>query len=135
MLETLQRRASLALDDYREALLQNPGAIELPAEQIDAGPVHVFERGRVVIGFTVVLLRADGQADLDGLFVDPDNWRSGVGRCLVQVARAVAAARGASLLHVVASPRAQGFYEACGFHARGVEQTRFGPAITMSLPL
>ncbi|MBS0642285.1 MAG: GNAT family N-acetyltransferase [Proteobacteria bacterium] len=135
LLEALQLRASLVLTDYRDALLRNPDAIDLPVDQIDAGHVYVFERDDMVIGFVVVLPRADGQADLDGLFVEPDHWRSGVGRRLVQAAQAVAANRGASQLYVVASPQAQAFYEAYGFRACGVEQTRFGVAVGMKLLL
>ena len=41
----LQRRASLALDDYREQLQTNPDAIDLPAEQISGGEVVVAEVG------------------------------------------------------------------------------------------
>ena len=40
-LEALQRRASLALGDYREQLEANPDAIELPLEQIERGEVTV----------------------------------------------------------------------------------------------
>ena len=36
-LEDLQRRASLALPQYREQLLSNPDAIHLPAAQIANG--------------------------------------------------------------------------------------------------
>jgi GNAT superfamily N-acetyltransferase len=135
MLERLQRRASLVLDDYRDVLLQHPDAIDLPLEQLDGGHVYVCEKGGAVIGFMVILPSADGQAELDGLFVDPGHWRSGVGHRLVQVARAVAVARGASALRVVASPQARAFYDYCDFRACGVQQTRFGPAITMTLSI
>jgi GNAT superfamily N-acetyltransferase len=135
MLETLQRRASLAWEKYREALLQHPEAIDLPVEQIIRGDVFVCERGGSVKGFMVVLPRGDGQAELDGLFVEPATWRAGLGRGLVSAAQGVAISRGASLLHVVAAPEARSFYEACGFVASGAAETRFGPAITMELAL
>ena len=38
-LEELQRRASLALETYRDQLEANPDAIDLPAEQIERGDV------------------------------------------------------------------------------------------------
>jgi GNAT superfamily N-acetyltransferase len=135
LLEALQRRASLAWEKYREDLLQHPEAIDLPIEQIIRGDVFVCEQGDAVQGFMVVLARSDGQAELDGLFVDPEAWRAGLGRGLVRAARAVAIGRGASLLHVVAAPEALGFYEACGFVASGAVETRFGPAIDMELAL
>lgn len=130
-LEDLQRRASLVWDDYREALSAHPEAIELPAEQIAAGQVIVAERDGVTLGFTVVLPRADDGAELDGLFVEPDHWRSGVGRRLVDAAVAAAREGGAATLHVIANPRALSFYEAVGFERLGETPTRFGPAIAM----
>lgn len=91
-LEALQLRASLANVGDREALLANPDAIALPPEQIKAGQVFVAERDGVVIGFAAVLPRDDGDLELDGLFVEPDIWRSGIGRSLVD--RCCAHARG-----------------------------------------
>src|SRR4051794_3757004 len=67
----LQRRASLVWEDYREALLAHPDAMELPLEHLDAGHTVVVQRGKQLLGFSVVLPRADGDADLDGLFVEP----------------------------------------------------------------
>ncbi|MEO6041074.1 MAG: GNAT family N-acetyltransferase [Croceibacterium sp.] len=132
-LEALQWRASLVGDQYRDDLLANPDAIELPDDQIEQGYVHVCERNGAVVGFMVVLPREDRHAELDGLFVDPDVWRSGIGRTLVDEARAFAARSGAPMLRVVANPDAISFYEACGFSACGTEATRFGLAVTMSI--
>jgi len=130
-LEALQLRASLVWEEYREALLAHKDAVTLPNEQIAAGGVYVGERDGAVLGFVAVLPRADGQADLDGLFVEPGVWKSGVGRRLLVQAEHLAAAIGAVWLYVVANPRALGFYAACGFDVLGEEPTRFGPAITM----
>jgi GNAT superfamily N-acetyltransferase len=132
-LEALQRRASLALEEYREALLQHPEAIDLPDAEIRLGNVFVCEQGEAVKGFMVILARPDGQAELDGLFVDPAAWRSGLGRQLIEAAKPIAMRRGAAFLHVVANPRARAFYEACGFVASGVGDTLFGPGINMAL--
>jgi GNAT superfamily N-acetyltransferase len=130
-LEDLQRRASLVWEDYREALLAHPEAMELPLEHLDAGHTVVAERGKQLLGFSVVLPRADGDADLDGLFVEPVFWKHGTGRRLVQEAERLAASRGAEWLYVVGNPKAQGFYQACNFEHIGFEQTRFGPGLTM----
>jgi len=134
-LEALQWRASLVWEDYRADLLANPDAIELPEEQIEQGYVQVCERNGAVVGFMVVLPRADLNVELDGLFVDPDVWRSGIGRSLIHAALAFAVQRGASTMHVVANPRALSFYKACGFLTGGTEQTRFGPAKRMSIAI
>lgn len=127
----MQRRASLAWEEYREALLAHPDAIEVPMEQIAGGRVRVAERDGAVLGFSILLPRDDGAAELDGLFVDPKAWRSGIGTQLVREAQRRASAEGATSLHVLANPRAEAFYSACGFEFFGLEETRFGPARTM----
>jgi GNAT superfamily N-acetyltransferase len=130
-LEGLQRRASLMWAEYREALLAHPAAIELPLEEIERGRAYVAERQSEVAGFSVVLPRQDGDADLDGLFVEPVMWKRGIGRRLIQEAERLAASEGAKSLYVVANPRAQGFYAACAFELLGEEDTRFGVGLTM----
>jgi GNAT superfamily N-acetyltransferase len=131
LLEDLQRSASLALDDYREALLENPDAIALPAEQIVAGQVHVAQSDRLILGFMVLVPTGSGGLELDGLFIDPNSWRRGVGRALIARAREIAGDEGVHAITVVASPTARNFYEACGFVLTGTAPTRFGPALAM----
>ena len=89
-LEALQRRASLMNETDRENLLAHPDAIELPVAQIEADRVFVAERDGSILGFSVVLSRDDGDAELDGLFVEPSSWRNGIGRTLVEAAAAFA---------------------------------------------
>ena len=127
-LEALQRRASLANEQDQAALLANPDAIQLPLAQIASGRVFVAEREKSIVGFAVVLRRPDGDAELDGLFVDPTAWRGGIGRRLVEEAVLIARAEGASVLHVVGNPHAVGFYHSCGFVAQERCEPRFGPA-------
>ena len=130
-LEELQRRASLALDTYRDQLEANPDAIDLPADQIERGDVLVAEVDGRTAGFAVVLTEGD-KAELDGLFVEPELWRHGIGAALVEAATHEARRRGLSLMTVVAEPAAKEFYERCGFTAEGTAETRFGPALRMS---
>ena len=124
-LEDVQRRASLALGDYREQLEASPDAIELPAEHVESALVAEID-GRVA-GFAVLLV-----GELNGLFIEPAYWRQGVGSALIAAAVHQARKRGLSLVTVVAGPGARPFYEKCGFKAEGEVQTRFGPAISMS---
>ena len=126
MLETLQRRASTALPEYKEQLEAHPDAIHLPAEQIDRGDVFVAEVDGQVAGFAALI-----GGELDGLFVEPSLWRKGIGSALVETAGDEARKRGLSLT-VIASPGARLFYEYCGFTCEGEAQTRFGPALRMS---
>jgi len=125
-LEDLQRRASLALPEYRAMLETHPDAIALPAEQIEGGDVLVAEVDGRIAGFAALI-----GGDLDGLFVEPALWRSGIGAALVESAAHEARKRGLALT-VTANPGARLFYESCGFAVEGDAQTRFGPALRMS---
>ena len=125
-LEDLQRRASLALPEYREQLEANPDAVHLPPAQIANEQVTVAELDGRVAGFAAVV-----GGELDGLFVEPELWGQGIGRALTDAAVHEARNRGFTLW-VIASPTARGFYEKCGFSVEGEAQTRFGPALRMS---
>lgn len=130
-LEGLQRRASLNNPNDREALLAHPDAIELPLQQILDGGVFVAERDGKIRGFSAILPREDGNAELDALFVEPDCWRQGVGRVLLEQCAIAARQVGARYLHVVGNPHAEHFYTACGFQVLGAEHTRFGIGLLM----
>ena len=125
-LEELQRRASLEPPEYRDQLLAHPDAIHLPPAQIANGQVIVAQIDDHIVGFVAVVGGA-----LDGLFVEPDLWRQGIGGDLVDAATHQARRKGLAL-KVIASPRARRFYESCRFSVEGEEQTRFGPALRMS---
>jgi GNAT superfamily N-acetyltransferase len=130
-LEALQLRASLTNDGDRDALLTNPDAIDLPIEQIASGDVFVLELSGRIEGFAALLSRPDGDADLDGLFVEQDTRRRGVGRSLVEHCAKIALARGSRALYVIGNPHAEAFYFSCGFKAIGRCHTRFGAALLM----
>ncbi len=129
-LEALQRRASLALGEYNEKLEAEPEAIQLPLEQIERGDVIVAELDDRLAGFAAVVIEDDA-AELDGLFVEPELWRKGIGSALVDVAVHEARRQGLAMM-VVANPSARLFYEKCGFTVEGAADTRFGPALSMS---
>lgn len=134
-LESLQLRASLNNPGDREALLAHPDAIELPLQQIRDGGVFVAEAAGSVLGFAAILPRSDGDSELDALFVEPDAWRRGIGRALVEHCATVARAAGAASLHVIGNPHAEGFYSACGFEVLGTKQMRFGVGLLMKRDL
>lgn len=134
-LEALQWRASLNNPGDREALLAHDDAIALPVEQIRAGGVFVYEASGAILGFAAILPRADGDAELDALFVEPEAWRRGIGRALVEHCASEARKTAATALHVVGNPHAEGFYESCGFRRLGVQQMRFGVGLTMKRDL
>jgi GNAT superfamily N-acetyltransferase len=134
-LEALQRRASLKWEEYRADLLANPDAIELPVNQLQENRVRVAEIGSQRVGFSVVIPKAPGVSDLDGLFVEPDRWGQGIGHALIVDSLSLARRQGAQILEVIANPLARGFYEKCGFAEFGTAETRFGPAISMRRPV
>jgi ribosomal protein S18 acetylase RimI-like enzyme len=135
LLESLQRRASLNNPGDRDALLANPDAISVPIEQLTTDCVFVAEREGVVAGFAAVVGRPDAGAELDALFVDPNLWKQGIGRQLVEHVVGVARERGATFLHVVGNPHAEGFYASCGFRVTGTIETRFGVGLDMRRPV
>src|SRR5215475_12403260 len=130
-LEDLQLRASLTNDGDRDALLTHPDAIELPIAQIAAGGVFVAEWRGTIVGFAAVEPRADGESELDALFVDPSMRRRGIARSLVAHCAEVARTRESAFLYVVGNPHAREFYATCGFYVTGTSQTRFGTALLM----
>src|SRR5262249_37043555 len=105
-LEDLQRGSPMHPPMYRAHLEGPPEAVELPAEQIAAGLVRVAERDGAIAGFSVLLECVDEACELDGLFVEPDRMRAGVGRMLVEDAKRIARERGAKRIDVVANPQA-----------------------------
>ena len=130
-LEALQRRASLGNEGDRDALLRHPDAIDIPEDQIASGRVFVLEHGAAIVGFSAILPRADGDTELDALFVEPSTQRRGYGRLLVEHCAKEARTAGSTTLHVVGNPHAEKFYLACGFKQFGTFETRFGPGLLL----
>lgn len=132
-LEDLQLRASLTNAGDRDALLAHPDAIELTVAQIAAGSVFVAEWMGEIVGFAAVEPRADGESELDALFVDPNMRRRGIARLLVAYCAKVARTRESSFLYVIGNPHAREFYAACGFNMIGTSKTRFGTGLLMRM--
>jgi len=128
-LEALKLRSSLAWGDHVEELKALHEAGHIPDAHL--GSVFVAEQDGVIAGFAAVLLRDDGDAELEDLFVEPGRWRQRIGSRLVAEAEERALRLGARSLNVVAGERARGFYEACGFHVVGTVMTLFEPALAM----
>src|SRR5690348_3395911 len=103
----------------RTQLAAHPDAIRLPVEQMTAGLVRVAEQNGAVVGFAVLLERSGDACELDGLFVEPERMRVGIGRGLIEDAKRIARERGATRIGVVANPQAVAFYEAVGFIPAG----------------
>jgi GNAT superfamily N-acetyltransferase len=130
-LEALQLRASTVYESDRDHVLAHPEAVELPADAAPHGRVRVAVGEGRVLGFTVVLPVHRGSCELDGLFVEPDLWRRGIGAVLVADALHRARSAGALRMEVIANPNALGFYQKVGFTVTGDVATRFGSGLRM----
>jgi N-acetylglutamate synthase-like GNAT family acetyltransferase len=133
-LTRLQWRASAADPAFEEVIREAPQAIGVPQEWLVDGNVFVAERSGTIVGFAAVLAYED-RIELEALFVEPEAWRTGVGRALVEHAAAVAREIGAGTLDVMGNPNVAGLYEACGFEAIGTRQLTFGWGVIMQLRL
>lgn len=131
----LQWRASLGNPKDREALLAHPDAIDIPVEQLTPAQCVIAVMNDTDVGFAIVLKGESGDAELDGLFVDPAHWELGIGRALCNEARKLAAAMGCGVLRVVANPQALDFYRSLGFEVIGEAPTRFATAPLMRIRL
>lgn len=134
-LEALQRRSALADPGDREWLSAHPEVLRLPAGHLTARTAVVALEHGTPVGFAVVLPREAGDAELDGIFVDPARWRRGIGRELVSLAAGLATGLGATRLWVIAGEPAVPFYAACGFRLAGTAPTLLRRAPLLVMPL
>jgi GNAT superfamily N-acetyltransferase len=135
-LESLQCRSSSVWEADHDRLTTPREAAELPPDAIRDGRVRVaVGREDRQVGFSVVLPLRSRVCELDGLFVDPDFARQGIGRLLMADAFERARRAEATRIDVIADPRASGFYEKLGFRAAGQVTTRLGPALRMRVPI
>lgn len=134
-LAALYRRASLANEGDREFLLSEPDLLQLDSAAIECGCCWLVESEDAggILGFVSL---EPGPVDsqtvmLDGLFVEPDLWRHGLGRALLAHACERARASGALSMEVLANTHALAFYRREGFEPMGEEPQRFGVAHRM----
>jgi GNAT superfamily N-acetyltransferase len=109
----------------------------------DGAKILVAELGGRVAGFVLDGPCRDddaqsGTGEVWALFVDPDQWRAGVGRALVEASLERLRADGCREVTVwtlAESPRNLRFYEALGFRLDGAEQRResFGAPLEVRL--
>lgn len=67
-----------------------------------------------------------GGGEIWALYVDPERWGSGIGRCLITAGCAQLMSQGyvtASLWVLLGNDRARRFYERAGWHCDGAERT------------
>ena len=93
----------------REELTQSP-------KKISAAEFYFFvsEVEGTLTGFYALEQLSPGQFELEALFVEPDWIGQGIGRLLMEHAKAEARRQGGKSIHIHADPNAAGFYEAMG---------------------
>lgn len=77
--------------------------------------VWVVEAEGVAVAFATLVARADGDAELDLLYVDPELAGCGIGRALVEAVEREAAVRGHGALWADVSVPALAMLQRCGF--------------------
>jgi len=82
-LEALQLRASLIWEDYRENLAADPAVVRLTDVAIEEQRVRVAVVGVRAVGFSELAVVSGAEWELEGLFVEPDAMRRGIGRRLL----------------------------------------------------
>lgn len=128
-------RLAIAHQTHGDQVRARPEAVEAPTQALSAGAVIVAEVEGRAVGYVAVISEDQGEAEVDGLFVDARFQRRGVGRRLLQAAADLSRQRGASRLQVVSAPDAVAFYEAFGFGNPETTQTPFGPAVFLRMAL
>ncbi|MDX1374321.1 MAG: GNAT family N-acetyltransferase [Burkholderiales bacterium] len=86
-----------------------------------------------VVGFYALAQVVDGSAELEALFVEPEVIGRGIGRALIEHAKARAARCGARRLVIQGDPHAARFYAAAGGVEAGTRPS--GSIAGRSLPL
>ena len=101
---------------YDEAFMTlSRTALTVCAAQINAGDVWVAEIDGAAIGIVSLAATDDPRTvDLDKIFVEPTQMRSGVGRALMQFAITEARRRAFKTMTILADPNAAPFYENIG---------------------
>ncbi len=114
------------LDACRDDLTLSP-------EEIATLPTYVLDGADAPSGYYRLLLRDDGVAELDALFVEPTAMGQGVGRRLWQHAVTTAADLGYSEMVWQSDPQAEGFYLAMGAQPAGESESTVMPGRLLPL--
>lgn len=135
-LEALQRRSASVWEEDRAVLEAHPEAVAIAPGAVRARRLRVAaDAADRPLGFAHLLPVAEGECELDGLFVEPPHFGQGLGRLLLHDAADRARAAGAGALFVVSGPGARGFYERMGFRLLDAVPTPFGPAQQLVMAL
>ncbi|SHE60089.1 Acetyltransferase (GNAT) family protein [Modicisalibacter ilicicola DSM 19980] len=90
--------------------------LTVPATNLDDPRFHcaVAELCESIVGYYALERLTDSEWELEALFVEPTHIGSGIGRALIEHAKAAAAALGATQLIIQGDPNAEHFYTVAG---------------------
>lgn len=136
-LRRVYREASLGNAGDAPMLLARPELLVLAGEGVAEGRTRVAVPGRdpraPVLGFATSAVAADGEPELEDLFVDPRWQRRGIARLLVLDAARSVRETGHRRLWVTGNPHALGFYRAVGFLGDDAVATLLGEGLRLHL--
>jgi predicted N-acetyltransferase YhbS len=111
-----------------EFLRRSAHSLTVTPELIASGRVLVADKDGRPVGVAAVMpMSAEGEYDLERLFVDPSAFGCGAGTALFRAICELARTEGAQKLVILADPNATGFYER-------VDAVRVGEAPSDSIP-
>lgn len=89
------------------------GELEISPDFIQQNPVFVAEISGRVLGWTAMAVHGE-IAELEHMWIEPDQMRKGIGSALFAHVRQKARSRGVKRFRVVSDPHAVAFYEKLG---------------------
>lgn len=130
-LNAVMRDASLAVEsgEVLRLLLAEPQHLEVDISLLECGQIFVATVEGELVGFASYLVGGSHDAELDGMFVQPEFWRRGLGKLIFEAVERELTSRGATGIRVVAGMSAVDFYKAVGFKIVGKEKTPLGPVM------
>jgi GNAT superfamily N-acetyltransferase len=138
-LQRVFRAASLSNEGDAPALLAHPEYLIFTGDGIAEGRTRVViatvEGSRHLVGFATLARGADGQPDVEDLFVHPQWRRRGIARRLIHDLASTARREGHATITVIGNQHARKFYQAVGFVEFGQAETALGLAPHLRLDL
>jgi GNAT superfamily N-acetyltransferase len=114
VLSALAFRSKAVWGYSREFMQACRGELTYTASEIARGGFVVAEEAGRIAGFYALAPAADSAAELEALFVEPEKIGRGIGRALIEDAKARAVRRGACRMIIQGDPNAARFYAAAG---------------------
>ena len=93
------------------------------ADDLRRGSFFVAEQAGALLGFYALARHSTAEVELEALFVEPAYIGQGVGRALIEHAKAMAKAWGAEVMIVQGDPNARDFYLAAGGELTGERES------------